>query len=534
MDLMTQAVENIYRYGKSILTIDSKKQSIVFYADDSTGALAGKVINHFGDDIEDQIYDLDTEEISSYVAFLAYYSINDSIRKRDLVSLSSEENNSTQENRVSAINELYSYLLPMLSITQKNVERTCMLFEQGALLYEHLANIKNSLSNTPSSLSVYDIISSISMNFSHFLHTLSIGTDYWYDINESSSEVEYHDAVCKWNNFLNKLFIYELSDKENDDADILEFKKLGVSGDFLTSKHYDMNPAVDCDESIRNLQIALLTRSKSAVLVGPPGVGKTAIVEGLAYLIREKQVPKALENKKILKINPSSIVSDCKYVGELEAKVEDLMNYLTKNKDIILFLDEMHTVIGAGAGNKSNMDLANLIKPYIDRGQIKMIGATTTDEYDEYIKSDEAFNRRFIEVKVTEPKEKTIYRIINSHIQSLEKTTNIAWNFDINDSSIIINQLIDATKKKNRVYNDKRYNPDISISILEKAFAIALLENCQTLEVNNVAQAIRSTECLYESQREKSANRLLRQFEQKCNVASNIIVFPSAYTKKKR
>lgn len=530
MNLMAHVVEDIYKDGKSVLDIGGLKQSIVFEANSNDNGLDIKVINHFED--YDDIFDIDKDEMPAYVAFLVYYSINSKKRTNNCVSLTAEENDSSKEGRIFAINELYNCLLPMISINSNNIESVCKCLGEDFLLYEYFSNIKNNFSSCSVSLSVYDIINSLLTNFSKFSNLVFMGYKCFNNIGESSSDIEYHEAVCEWNDFMHHVFMYELAENKENNFNIAELDKLGIYYDLLTNKSYDSNPVVDCDEEIKKLQIALLTRSKSALLVGPPGVGKTAIVEGLAYLIKTKQASKALQNKKILKINPSSIVSGCSYVGQLEAKVESLMKYLVKNNDVILYLDEMHTVIGGGSGEASNMDLANLIKPYIERGQVKIIGATTTNEYNEYIQSDEAFNRRFIRVKIDEPKEKTIYKILSSHIPNLERLTNVSWNFNINDSSIIINQLIDVTKEKNRVYNDKQYNPDISLSILEKAFAIALLEDCQTVEIENVAQAIKSTECLYESPRERSANNLLRRLSTRNTTCTNIIAFPNSYTKK--
>lgn len=147
---------------------------------------------------------------------------------------------------------------------------------------------------------------------------------------------------------------------------------LGINYEFLTNKDYIRNPAIGRENEIENLEIALLMPSKSAILVGETGVGKTAIVEGLAYKIMNGQVSNKLKNKKILKVNTSSIIQGCTFVGALEAKAEKLVQYLIKNPDTILFIAEFHTIIGAGKGNHNTLDLANILKPYLDRGQIKI------------------------------------------------------------------------------------------------------------------------------------------------------------------
>lgn len=293
----------------------------------------------------------------------------------------------------------------------------------------------------------------------------------------------------------------------------VDLNDIDLDYEFLSNRNYLSNPAVDCEEEIEELEIALLTPSKSAILVGPPGVGKTAVVEGLSYKISTDQVPPALQNKRILKINVSSVVRGCNLVGMFEAKVEKLMRYLVENPNTILFMDEIHTAIGAGRGSNGNLDLANIMKPYIDRGQIKVIGATTEEEYEEYIKSDKAFNRRFQKISISEPQKSSVCQIIEETIIKLEKTTGVKWDFDIDTSKMIIHHIAECTDEKHRVYNDKRYNPDISLIILENSFARALLREFDSISIENISDAIRKSQFLYESVRMTSADKLLSKYQ---------------------
>lgn len=266
--------------------------------------------------------------------------------------------------------------------------------------------------------------------------------------------------------------------------------------------------------------------TKSPILVGEAGVGKTAIVEGLGYLIQKGEVPNSLKNKKIMKVSISSLVSGCMYVGMFQKRVESLISYLRENSNIILFLDEVHTAVGAGAGSESDLDLANILKPYLDRGQIKIIGSTTNAEYNEYLSSDAAFRRRFEKINVCEPDKWMLKQIISSYIIKLSTLTNIIYPFDGDMNETIISLLILATENKNRVYHDRRNNPDLVLSILEKAYAYAQYNNELTLSIEHLSRAIEMCDVLYPDNRRRFALKMQSLSRVKKLVRSNIISFP--------
>jgi len=280
-------------------------------------------------------------------------------------------------------------------------------------------------------------------------------------------------------------------------------------GEDLIKKEYISNPAISREEEIKNLIISLLTFEKSAVIVGEAGVGKTAIVEGLAYMIKKGEVPNLIKNIRIVKMNVSSLLQGCIYVGMFESRVEELVNELMKNPNVYLFIDELHNVIGAGSGAKKDMDLANMLKPYLDRGQIKIIGATTEAEYDEYIGKDLAFKRRFEKIVVKEPKEKTIKEILIGSIFKLEKVMNIKFVEDLELRDKVLDLIIESTDYVHRVYNDVVNNPDISLTILKKAFAYAIYNNQEEITLEDIANSIKSCDRLNESSRERYANLVL-------------------------
>ena len=189
-----------------------------------------------------------------------------------------------------------------------------------------------------------------------------------------------------------------------------------------------------------------------------------------------------------------------------------MLDNLIENPDTILLVDEIHTTIGAGVGSKGALDLANIMKPYLDRGEIKVIGATTEEEYEEHIKSDKAFNRRFQIINVSEPQQSAVRKIMEETIEKLEQTTNVKWDFNTDISEMIISHITECTNEKNRVYNNKRYNPDISLTILENAFALALLRGNDSVSIENISEAIRRSDFLYKSVRTTSADKLLSKY----------------------
>ena len=196
-------------------------------------------------------------------------------------------------------------------------------------------------------------------------------------------------------------------------------------GEDLTAKTYVTDPSIARDNEIKECILALLTPEKSALLVGKPGIGKTAIVEGLAYRIQNKMVPIALQGWSIIKINITSLVGNINVDGNTETKVEALVKEITQRDKTILFIDETHLMINKEGG----VDLANLLKPGLDRGTIKMIGATTTEEYEKYILRDRAFLRRFLKIDVSEVNQDDCVKILMGTYPKIEKKTGVHFEY---------------------------------------------------------------------------------------------------------
>ena len=248
--------------------------------------------------------------------------------------------------------------------------------------------------------------------------------------------------------------------KQNKKSRKTLLEEIGVNLNTLALEN-KLDPVIGRDREIKNIMEILLRRKKNnPILIGPAGVGKTALVEGLANIIVSDKCPKYLKNKKIIALNIYSLVSGTKYRGEFEEKMKRIIKELEYDEDIILFIDEIHTIVGAG-GAEGAIDASNILKPALARGNIKIIGGTTTDEYKKYIEPDAALSRRFQIIKVEEPNKENLINILKSIKPLYEDYYNIKI------SNAIINDIASLSDK----YLKNRYEPDKSIDILDEACA---------------------------------------------------------------
>ena len=252
------------------------------------------------------------------------------------------------------------------------------------------------------------------------------------------------------------------------DALTLEFNNQGVLSEFGKVLN---DEAIDKiylrDKEITNIMEILLRKNKNnPLLIGHAGVGKTALVKELARRIKVGDVPTELKNKKIISVQVSTLISGTKYRGEFEARVNDLIKECIKNKNIILFIDEIHTIMKTGS-SEGAIDAGNILKPYLCSGDIKIIGATTISEYNEYIKKDQALLRRFTPIMVNEPSLKDMEFILNK----VKKSYEVYYKLKINKN--IVNYIICNTDK----YMPNLYNPDKSIEVLDTVCSKKILDN---------------------------------------------------------
>ena len=232
-----------------------------------------------------------------------------------------------------------------------------------------------------------------------------------------------------------------------------------------------LDPVIGRDKEIERIIQSLSRRTKnSPVLIGEPGVGKSAVVEGLAIAIAMGRVPDILRDKIIFSINLSGLIAGTKYRGEFEERFQEAINFVIKKGNIILFIDEIHNIMGAGNSGDSNMDLADMLKPMLARGEIQTIGATTIDEYRKYIEPDSAMERRFQPIVVEAPDvENTILILIFSMeaIKLWKRRTSIGRR-----SASVIWKPISASLQITRTANGTReLSPPITPSLLTSALA---------------------------------------------------------------
>ena len=287
----------------------------------------------------------------------------------------------------------------------------------------------------------------------------------------------------------------EYFDKKVEDNFDIKSKRISILqnyGENFQEVEYITNPAIGRDRQIKELILILLTPDKSAVLIGKPGVGKTATVEGLAYRIQRGEVPDLLKDYQVIKINTSSILGVDPVTGE--AKANNLIEEIKTKTKLILFIDEIHTLIG---GKDETLDFANIFKPALDRGDIKVIGATTTEEYERYILRDKAFVRRFQKVELEEPTREENIEILVGTLPKIEKRTGAKMMYTPFIQRKMMEFITDVTSEFKRIYEIGSRYPDVSLTIVQQAFSNALFDNRHEVNVLDFRLAIQTSKNIY-------------------------------------
>lgn len=264
-------------------------------------------------------------------------------------------------------------------------------------------------------------------------------------------------------------------------------------GDDFCSRDYVTNPAIGRSEEIKQLILILLTQEKSGILVGKPGIGKTSIVEGLAYLLQRNKVPDALKGYRIISVKTTSLLGT---LPTGDTRLQTLIDELKDLDKVILFIDEIHMLMGATSD--SSLDFANMFKESLGRGSIKMIGATTTDEYERYVLRDKAFVRRFQRVDVMEPDKEHTIRILIGTLPKIEKNTGAKLKYSDFIKVEIMTFIVDITSEYKRVYGIGSRYPDICLTLLSQAFSQAVFNNRNEVNILDIRNAIKNSKNIYQ------------------------------------
>lgn len=305
--------------------------------------------------------------------------------------------------------------------------------------------------------------------------------------------------------------MYGYPNEENNE-NVLEKYGRDIVEDAKAGK---IDPVIGRDEEIRSITRILSRKTKNnPVLIGEPGVGKTAIVEGLAYLIQRQMVPNALKGYRIIKINSTSLIGKMNINGREEMIISLLVKELKNSEKIILFIDEIHTLIGGSEDGP--MDLANILKPALDRGDIKVVGATTTEEYSTYVIKDRAFLRRFEKIEIMEPSEETTVEILYKSLPKIEFKTGIKLKYNEYVNRMLIESIVSATSEFKRVYGLSAMYPDVAFSVLQASFSEALYQNKQYVDVLDVYNAIKNSKRIYPDSIIKELKAFKEKFKDFC------------------
>ena len=302
---------------------------------------------------------------------------------------------------------------------------------------------------------------------------------------------------------------------KNGEKGLFAEEKLMRFGVDLTerAKQGKLDPVIGRKKEIEKMVQVLCRRSKNnPVLIGEPGVGKSAIAEGLAQLIAADDVPEQLYNKKVFSVDLAGMLAGAKYRGEFEERLKDLMQAVAEDGDVLLFVDEIHTLVGAGASSDNSMDAANILKPLLARGEMQIVGATTIEEYRKYIEKDAALERRFTPIMVDEPSKEATVEILKGLRERYEKHHGIRISDEAIESAVTLSVR----------YVTDRFLPDKAIDLIDEAASRARIVRgggVETADLLRQAEEKEKERKLYEARmdftRATAALREKREIEEK-------------------
>lgn len=318
----------------------------------------------------------------------------------------------------------------------------------------------------------------------------------------------------------------KMEDVTNKKIDMSETPNLDKYGEDLTSMPYLKDPSVGRKQELERIMKILLypERDKSVIITGIAGCGKTALVKGLAYRIQKGDVPAPLKDLKIISIDTATMVAGTKYVGTLEEKMKKILDESSNDKNIIIFIDEIHQAVSGGRAEGNDNTVAEILKPYLDYGKVRVIGATTEEEYAEHVESNTAFKTRFKKVAIKEPDYNTTYQVLDDLIEAYNKISYSKLIVSPEERHMIIDWLINSTKPTFRDYKDRASNPRLVLDVLKEAYAIAAFNESKEVTVDHLIEALKNEDRLYESSRERQA-QILRSLKPRPRSECKILEF---------
>lgn len=540
-NLMIKSIEEIYKTG--VLTICYKDSTYKLIGDKQ----ANFVIEYVDKETGNKIRTSNKESLASMLVSFFRYTV---MSGESNIELSSDNGALDITTKIRIVNKLYSFYIKLLrdKDTVKDIIIRKNEGEKDSEIFKDI--IKDACSSKsfkPKAYSIDDIIGKLIKGTTEWLTLYKFGTEKYEELSYcyTSNSSDYESVKISWENLWTDSFnIKDVPDEYTDKStvkkekeikkpktdnkkqqlDTVSLKKNHITYEILNERDFVVDPAIGRDTEIRDAGATLLTGSLSPIILGESGVGKTAIIEGLAYRIKNGLVPDALKNKYILKISPSAMVSGCIYRGQFEEKMQELIKYITTHPDVILYIDEVHTAYKTGSSEGSNNDMLNILKPYLENGSIKMICATTLGEYEEYLKNDNAFTRRLKPVIVNEPSNEILRDIIKSVIIKNEERSGLSFSSNV-DIDYIIDILIKVTDKKHRTYKEMRYNPGLLISIIEEAYGYAQYDGMEEMDLKYIVNSLNKCENIYKTGREEASVKLQSLGNKKENSNCKVLEF---------
>lgn len=311
--------------------------------------------------------------------------------------------------------------------------------------------------------------------------------DILHYITHGIEEIELED-------FKDEFYLEEDIYEEADDfgEPLSEMKHNSLLKDFtveLTEKarNEEVDPLIGREDILdRTIQVLSRRHKNNPIHVGEPGVGKTAITEGLAQLIVENKVPKLLQNSKVYSLDMGALIAGTKYRGDFEERIKKVLNKIEKEEKSIVYIDEIHTIVGAGSVSGGSLDASNILKPFLTKGKIRFIGSTTYDEYKKIFEKDKALSRRFQKIEVPEPTIEDAYNILMGLKEHYEKFHNVKYT----------DEALRAAVELSSKYINDRYLPDKAIDVMDEVGAYIRLhaedENTVKIESTNIEKIISS------------------------------------------